>query len=141
MRRSLPPAVAQLFLVGSLRVNPLAKPKNPLWFVAIAFLLTLPFDFFSYIGQNFLTAFGLVVIVAKLVFLFLYIRHSRFAWHFGVAVTAAITPLSLLLARMGSAPEERVHSHPLFGLGVVIVLLVYLWHIRERYRHYVAARI
>jgi hypothetical protein len=80
--------------IGSFRVNPPAKPKNPLWFVAIAFLLTLPFGFYSYIGQSFLTAFGLVVIAAKLVFPFLYIRHSRFAWHVGAAVTAAITPLS-----------------------------------------------
>ena len=135
------PAVAYLFLVRSFRVNPPAKPRNPLWFVAIAFLLTLPFDFYSYIGQSFLTAFGLVVIAAKLVFLFLYIRHSRFAWHVGVAVTAAITPLSLLLTRIGSAPEQRAHSHPLFELGVVVVLLIYLWNIRERYRHYVAARI
>ena len=58
-------------VVRSFRVNPPAKPKHPLWFVAIAFLLTLPFDFYSYIGQSFLTAFGLVVIAAKLVFLFL----------------------------------------------------------------------
>ena len=109
--------------------------------MAIAFLLTLPFDFYLYIGQSFLTAFGLVVIAAKLVFLFLYIRHSRFAWHVGVAVTAAITPLSLLLTRIGRAPEERAHSHPLFELAVVVVLLICLWHIRERYRHYVEARI
>ena len=122
-------------------MNPPAKPKNPFWFVAIAFLLTLPFDFYWYIGQSFLTAFGLVVIAAKLVFLFLYIRHSRFAWHVGVAVTAAITPLSLLLTRIGRAPEERAHSHPLFELSVVVVLLIYLWHIRERYRHYVEDRI
>src|SRR5206468_8282977 len=105
-------------VVRSFRVNPPATPKHPPWFVAIAFLLTLPFDFYSYIGQSFLTAFGLVVIAAKLVFLFLYIRHSRFAWHVGVAVTAAITPLSLLLASIGSAPGERAHSHPLFELGV-----------------------
>jgi hypothetical protein len=133
--------VAYFFLVRSFRVNPPGKSKNPLWFVAIAFLLTLPFDFYSYIGQSFLTAFGLVVIAGKLVFLFLYIRRSRFAWHVGVAVTAAITPLSLLITRIGSAPEERAHSHPLFELGVAVVLVIYLWHIRERYRHYVAARI
>jgi hypothetical protein len=122
-------------------VNPPATSKNPLWFVAVAFLVTLPFDFYWYVGQRFFTAFGMIVIAAKISFLVLYIRHSRFAWHVGVAVTAMITPLSLLLVRLGSEAAQHPHSHPRFELAVVVVLLVYLWKIRERYRQYVEAKI
>jgi hypothetical protein len=122
-------------------VNPPAKPKNPLRFVAIAFVGTLPFDFYSYVGHGHFIAFGVIVIVAKISFLILYMRQSRFAWHVGVTVTAAITPLSLLFIRLSGEAAEHPHSHPLFQLAVVIVLVVYLCNIREQYRQYVEARI
>ena len=68
-----------------------AKRMNPLWFVALAFVGTLPFDLYYYIVEHFLTAFGIVVIIGKLWFLALYAQKSRFAWHVGLLVTAAIT--------------------------------------------------
>ena len=49
-----------------------AKLKNPLWFVALALIVTLPFDFYWYIAQHFLIVFGVAVILAKVLFLILY---------------------------------------------------------------------
>ena len=110
---------------------------NPLWVVALPTLATLPFDVYFYIAQHFLTAFGIVVIIGKLLFLALYAQKSRFAWHVGLMVTAAITPLSLLLIHFGSEAGKHPYSRPLFELAVVLILIVYLWSIRERYFRYV----
>jgi hypothetical protein len=57
--------------------QPPAQQTNPLWFLASAYAFTLPFDFYSYIGQHDLLPFGIAVIISKLVFLLLYARKSR----------------------------------------------------------------
>jgi hypothetical protein len=115
----------------------LAQPRNPLWFVALAFLITLPFDFYWYIAQRLLIGFGVLVIIGKLLFLLAYFRKSRFAWHIGLIVIAAITPLSLVLIHFGSEPGEHPHSHPVFEIAIVLILIAYLWKIRGKYAQYV----
>jgi hypothetical protein len=40
--------------------------------VALALIVTLPFDFYWYIAQHFLIVFGVAVILAKVLFLILY---------------------------------------------------------------------
>jgi hypothetical protein len=117
------------------------KRVNPLWFVALAFVGTLPFDLYYYIVEHFLTAFGIIVIIGKLLFLTLYAQKSRLAWHVGLLLTAAITPLSLLLIHFGSEAGKHPYSRPLFEMAVVLILIVYLWKVRERYFRYVEPRI
>jgi hypothetical protein len=115
----------------------LAQRRNPLRFVALAFVITLPFDFYSYIGQRFLLWFGVAVIISKLVFLVLYARKLRTAWYLGFITMAAITPGSLLLIHFGSEAGKHPYSRPLFESAVVLILLLCMWKIRERYFRYI----
>lgn len=113
------------------------KRANPLRYIAVATVITLPFDVFSYIVDHFFIALGIIIILGKLLFLALYTQKSRFAWHVGLLVIASITPLSLLLIHFGSDAGKHPHSHPLFELAVVLIVVVYLWKIRRRYFRYV----
>jgi hypothetical protein len=118
------------------------RGKNPLGFIAVATLITLPFDFYWYLVERYLILFGILVIICKAMFLFLYVRKSRFAWHVGIILTASITTVSLLLIAFGVETSRPHHSrHPLVELTVVFILLVYQWLIRDRYFRYVEQKI
>ena len=75
--------------------------------------------------------------IAKVLFVALYLRQSRFAWHVGFIVTAAIIPISLLFIYFGSEAEKHQHSHPVIEIAIVFIVLVYFWKVRERYFEYV----
>ena len=74
-----------------------APERNPLGLIAAAFVITLPFDYDSYLIHRDLSEFGILIIVIKAVFFVLYLLGSRFAWHVGLGLTAVITALALLL--------------------------------------------
>jgi hypothetical protein len=126
-------------LSDSSEMSELRKERNPLWFVMLADVVTLPFDFYVYIIQRFLIVFGVAVIIGKVIGLVLYIRRSRFAWHLALILTAAITPISLLLIHFGFGSEERPHSRPAFEIAISFLLCLYVWGVRERYFRYVRA--
>jgi hypothetical protein len=124
-------------LLNSSQVNEPRKERNPLLSVAIAFLGTLPFDLDDYILQRFLIAFGVLVIVGKLIFLILYVRKSLFAWHTALIVIAGITPISLLMIQFFSKGGKIPNSEAVFQIVVVFGICLYLWHARRRYFRYI----
>jgi hypothetical protein len=115
------------------------KRRNPLGYVLGAALFTLPFDFYYYVVP--FNPLGLAIILGKIAFIILYARRSRIAWHLALFVTGAVVPLSLLMIRLGIMPEARHPSRHLFDLAIVVILLVYLWSVRERYFGYVESEI
>lgn len=114
------------------------KHGNPLRYIVLATIITLPFDLYLYIVRGYLIAFGIVIVIGKALFLLLCFRSSRAAWHVGFVLTAAIIPLSLLLIYFDT---ETVKPQPLrqilVELAIVVVLLVYQWCIRKRYFDYI----
>ena len=71
-----------------------APERNPLGLVLAAFVITLPFDYDSYLIHRDLSEFGILIFVIKAVFFVLYLLGSRFAWHVGFGLTAVITRIS-----------------------------------------------
>jgi len=107
----------------------------------LAFVITLPFDYDSYLIHRDLSEFGILIIVTKAVFFVLYLLGSRFAWHVGFGLTAVITVLALLLIRRGfKAGELDCSLRHFLELTVVVPLVLYQWRIRERYFRYIRNR-
>ena len=118
-----------------------APERNPLGLVAAAFLITLPFDYDAYLIHRDLSEFGILIFITKTVFFVLYLVGSRFAWHVGFALTAAITVLALLLIHRGAKVGELDCSVRHFlELTVAVPLVLYQWRIRERYFRYIQNR-
>ncbi len=118
-----------------------APERNPLGLVVAAFVITLPFDYDSYLIHRDLSEFGILIIVIKAVFFVLYLLGSRFAWHVGFGLTAVITALALLLIRRGAKVGELDCSVRHFlELTVAVPLVLYQWRIRERYFRYIQNR-
>ena len=115
------------------------KRRNPLWYVLVAIVITLPFDFYYYIVP--FNPFGAGIVVGKIAFIVLYARRSRSAWHLAFLVTGGVVPLSLLMVGLGIMPEARHPSRHVFDIAIVVLLLVYLWSVRERYFCYVEGEI
>ena len=118
-----------------------ASERNPLGVVVAAFVITLPFDYDSYLIHRDLSEFGILIFITKTVFFVLYLLGSRFAWHVGFALTAAITVLALLLIHRGAKVGELDCSVRHFlELTVAVPLVLYQWRIRERYFRYIQNR-
>jgi hypothetical protein len=118
-----------------------APERNPLGVVVAAFVITLPFDYDSYLIHRDLSEFGILIFVTKAVFFVLYLLGSRFAWHVGFALTALITVLALLLIRRGFKTGEFDCSlRHFFELTISVPLVLYQWRIRERYFRYIQNR-
>src|SRR6266576_693091 len=83
-----------------------APERNPLGLVVAAFVITLPFDYDSYLIHRDLSEFGILIIVTKAVFFVLYLLGSRFAWHVGFVLIAVLTALALLLIHRGAKASE-----------------------------------
>jgi hypothetical protein len=115
------------------------KQRNPLAFVLVAMLVTLPFDVYYYLSP--FNVLGIAIILGKVVFILLYARRSRVAWHAALALNAAVVPLSLLMIHLGIMPESRHPHRHLFDIAIVVILLLYLWSVRERYFGYVESEI
>jgi hypothetical protein len=132
--------VAELHLVKFQGMNG-ALGRNPLGPIVAAFVITLPFDYDSYLIHRDLSEFGILIIVIKAVFFVLYLLGSRFAWHVGFGLTAVITVLALLLIRRGAKVGELDCSVRHFlELTVAVPLVLYQWRIRERYFRYIQNR-
>ena len=118
-----------------------APERNPLGLVAAVFLITLPFDYDAYLIHRDLSDFGILIIVTKAVFFFLYLLWPRFAWHVGFGLTAVITVLALLLIYRGAkAGEVDCSLRHFLELTVAVPLVLYQWRIRERYFRYIQNR-
>ncbi len=118
-----------------------APERNPLGLVVAAFVITLPFDYDSYLIHRDLSEFGILIIVTKAVFFVLYWLRSRFAWHVGFGLTAVITVLALLLMYRGAKTGEVDCSLRHFlELTVAVPLVLYQCRIREQYFRYIQNR-
>jgi len=118
-----------------------APERNPLGLVVAAFVITLPFDYDSYLIHRDLSEFGILIIVTKTVFFVLYLLQSRFAWHAGFGLTAVITVLALLLIHRGAkAGELDCSLRHFLELTVALPLVLYQRRIRERYFRYIQNR-
>jgi hypothetical protein len=118
-----------------------APERNPLAPIVAAFVITLPFDYDSYLIHRDLSEFGILIFVTKAVFFVLYLLGARFAWHVGFALTALITVLALLLIRRGFKVGELDCSlRHFFELTIAVPLVLYQWRIRERYFRYIQNR-
>lgn len=118
-----------------------ALGRNPLGPIVAAFVITLPFDYDSYLIHRDLSEFGILIIVIKAVFFVLYLLGSRFAWHVGFGLTAVITALALLLIHRGAkAGELDCSLRHFLELTVAVPLVLYQWRIRERYFRYIQNR-
>jgi hypothetical protein len=115
--------------------------RNPLTAVVGAFVITLPFDYDSYLIHRDLSEFGILIFVTKAVFFVLFSLGSRFAWHVGFGLTAMITALALLLIYRGfKAGEMDCCLRHFLELTVAVPLVLYQWRIRERYFRYIQNR-
>jgi hypothetical protein len=101
-----------------------APERNPLGPVVAALVITLPFDYDSYLIHRDLSEFGILIIVIKAVCFILYLLGLRFAWRVGFGLSAVITPLALLLIYRGAkagelellfAPSSRAYRRCTFG--------------------------
>ena len=118
-----------------------APERNPLGPVVAALVITLPFDYDSYLIHRDLSEFGILIIVTKAVFFVLYFLGSRFARHVGFGLTAVITALALLLIHRGAkAGELDCSLRHFLELTVAVPLVLYQWRIRERYSRYIQNR-
>ena len=118
-----------------------APKRNPLGLVVGAFVITLPFDYDSYLIHRDLSEFGILIFVTKAVFFVLYLLGSRFAWHVGFALTALITVLALLLIRRGfKAGEMDCSLRHFFEVTVAVPLGFYQWRVRDQYFRYIQNR-
>ena len=132
--------VADLALIKFQRMDS-APERNPLGLVVAAFVITLPFDYDSYLIHRDLSEFGILIIVIKAVFFVLYLLGSRFAWHVGFGLAAVITVLALLLIYRGAkAGELDCSLRHFLELTVAVPLVLYQWRIRERYSRYIQNR-
>jgi len=115
--------------------------RNPLGPVVAALVITLPFDYDSYLIHRDLSEFGILIIVIKAVFFVLYLLGSRFAWRVGFGLSAVITALALLLIYRGAkAGEWDCSLRHFLELTVAVPLVLYQWRIRERYSRYIQNR-
>jgi len=118
-----------------------APERNPLGLVVPAFVITLPFDYDSYLIHRDLSEFGILIFVTKAVFFVLYLLRSRFAWHVGFGLTAVITALALLLIRRGfKTGEVDCSLRHFLEFTIAGPLVLYQWRIRERYFRYIQNR-
>jgi hypothetical protein len=118
-----------------------APERNLLGPVVAAFVITLPFDYDSYLIHRDLSEFGILIFVTKAVFFVLYLLGSRFAWHVGFALTALITVLALLLIRRGfKAGELDCSLRHFFEVTVAVPLGFYQWRVRDQYFRYIQNR-
>ena len=118
-----------------------AQERNPLEPVLAAFVITLPFDYDSYLVHRDLSEFGILIFVTKALFFVFCLLGSRFAWHVGFGLTALITVLALLLIRRGfKAGELDCSLRHFLELTVAVPLGFYQWRIRERYFRYIQNR-
>jgi hypothetical protein len=102
------------------------KDRNPLAFVFWAAVVTLPL-WVIYRQQG----YGIVpiaVILADIVFIVLYLRRSRFAWHVAVALNGAFA-----IYRLAGGHQLRA------DLIIYTILLVYLFVVRQAYSDYISA--
>ena len=118
-----------------------APERNPLGPVVAALVITLPFDYDSYLIHRDLSEFGILIIVIKAVFFVLYLLGSRFAWRVGFGLSAVITACALLLIYRGAkAGELDCSLRHFLELTVAVPLVLYQWRIRERYSRYIQNR-
>ena len=101
----------------------LPNNRNPLAFVFWATIITLPFWF---IYMRVASGIAIAVVLADIVFLALYFRRSRFAWHIAIALNIAFAIYSLVGGR-----------HVRIDVVLYTILVGYLLIVRQAYFQYV----
>jgi hypothetical protein len=102
----------------------LPKNRNPLAFVFWATIITLPFWL---IYMRVAYGIAIAVVLADIVFLALYFRRSRFAWHLAIGLNIAFAIYSLLGGR-----------HVRVDIVLYTILVGYLLIVRQAYFQYVS---
>jgi hypothetical protein len=117
-------AVAQLGLVRY-RVQLWRKNQNRLWIVFWGLLFALPFWIVYWREWH---GAGIGVIIADLLFIVLYLRHSYYAWHIAFIINIWLPLYHLAVGR-----------HPRIDIVIGAVILVYLLLARDAYREHTRA--
>jgi hypothetical protein len=103
----------------------LPKGRNPLAFVFWATIITLPF-WLIYIHEAY--GIAIAVVLADIVFLALYFRRSRFAWHVAIVLNIVFAIYSLVGGR-----------HVRINIVLYTILVGYLLIVRQAYFRYISA--
>ena len=101
------------------------KGWNPLGFAFWGSIIGLPFWLVSWREWR---GFGLIAIIAEIIFLVLYLRHFYFAWHLALLMNIALTIYHLAAGR-----------HPAVDITIGAALIVYLLIVRQPYLDYIRA--
>jgi hypothetical protein len=121
-----------------------AAPRNPLRFVAIVAIMSVILDATQpFVFHRAFDAVTAIHISAALVFLVLYQSRSRWAWHLVVA-WGPFAALAYWILRLSGYARYQPRAHSLAGdligglfqFAFVAAVLVWLFHIRERYFRY-----
>jgi hypothetical protein len=100
--------------------------QNPLWISYFASCLTFPFWVVSWRDWH---GAGIGVIIAAVLFVVLYLRHSYYAWHLAIIMNIGFTTYHLVAGR-----------RPMVDIIVGTILLAYLLVARKPYRENIRAR-
>jgi hypothetical protein len=101
------------------------KGWNPLCFALWGSIIALPFWLLYWSEGN---GGALDVIIAEVIFLVLYLRHSYFAWHLALVMNIAFAIYHLAAGR-----------HPAVDITIGATLIVYLLIVRQPYLDYIRA--
>ena len=117
-----------------------AALKNPLRLFAGVAVFLLFWDCLVWVALHHFNFLMIVRTIANLLFLWLYGRQSRFAWHAVFALCALMPFLYLLSTYFHTIAPPRVPPG-LYGLYLPfvasLIILLYLWRIRSRYFRFV----
>ena len=102
----------------------LPQNRNPLAFVFWATIITLPF-WLIYMHEAY--GIAIAVVLADIVFLALYFRRSRFAWHLAIVLNIVFAIYSLVSGR-----------HVRVDIVLYTILVAYLLIVRQGYFQYVS---
>jgi len=101
------------------------KGWNPLCFALWGSIIALPFWLVFWSEGH---GAALAVIVAEVIYLVLYLRHSYFAWHLAFVINIAFAIYHLAAGR-----------HPGVDITIGVALIAYLVVIRKAYLDYIRA--
>jgi hypothetical protein len=107
------------------------RPKNPLSPLVFVALVVAYFDVQFYFFERQLLPFGLTILGSLAIFLFLFIRRSRYAWHAALIVFVLILPITLFLTYYWGFMDFRL-TLPLAVIDIVICAVVTVWICRAR---------
>jgi small-conductance mechanosensitive channel len=121
-------------------VDTTPSKRNPLLPIFLGFLIAGLFNFQFYFVQHRLSGLGTAAVGSSAIFIVLFLVRSRFAWLgaiVGIVVLAAVMLLTYHAGYMGFSLTWPI---AVVDFLLCVVLLGYLWKIRQAYLRYIAAK-